>query len=70
MVAGCMNLTTGNLYYEGVVKFSNSFKIYRNETLIRNLLPCYYHGEYGLWDIINNKFYGNSGTGTITGEFN
>lgn len=32
-----------------------------------NLRPCRYRGEYGLWDTISNKFYGNIGTGVITG---
>lgn len=30
---------------------------------IRNMLPCTYFGEPGMWDTIENKFYSNKGTG-------
>lgn len=34
------------------------------------LRPCLYHNEYGLWDTINNKFYGNtSGQGSFIGGY-
>lgn len=39
------------------------------EITMLNLRPCLYNGEYGLWDTISNTFYGNSGTGTITGGY-
>ena len=41
-------------------------KIYDNETLIRDYLPCISpNGEAGLYDLVNDQFYGNSGTGTF-----
>ena len=41
-------------------------KIYDNETLIRDYLPCISpNGEAGLYDLVSDQFYGNSGTGTF-----
>lgn len=42
-----------------------SFKIYDNETLIRDFIPCYRKSDNvaGMYDIANNKFYTNAGTG-------
>lgn len=41
-------------------------KIYDNGTLIRNFVPCRNQsGIVGLYDLVNSKFYGNSGTGTF-----
>lgn len=34
-------------------------------TMTHNLRPCSYFGELGLYDTINDKFYGNAGTGTF-----
>ena len=50
--------------------FNKLFKIYyltikENKVLVRNFLPCTYYGEPGMWDSVNNKFYGNIGTGTF-----
>lgn len=46
-------------------------KIYSDEnysTLIFNGIPCYYNGEYGLWDKVSNTFFGAvSNSGTFTG---
>jgi len=36
---------------------------YENNILKRNLLPCTYLGEPGMWDTVENKFYRNQGTG-------
>lgn len=45
-----------------------SFKIYDNGTLVRNFVPVRSDaGEYGLYDTIENNFYGNAGTGSFTG---
>lgn len=45
-----------------------SFKLYDNGTLIRDFIPCINpSGEYGLYDVVNNQFYGNAGTGSFTG---
>lgn len=35
-------------------------EIYRNDVMIHNYLPCYYLGEYGMWDNVENRFVGNS----------
>lgn len=44
-----------------------SFKIYDNGTLIRDFVPCKNaSGTIGLYDMANNKFYANAGTGTFT----
>jgi len=42
-----------------------SFKIYENGELVRYMVPCYRKSDnvVGLYDIINSKFYTNSGTG-------
>jgi len=42
-----------------------SFKIYENEQFVRYMLPCYRKSDnvIGLYDVINSKFYTNSGTG-------
>lgn len=45
-----------------------NFKIYNGDTLVRNFIPCYKisNNEIGLYDIVNNVFYTNAGTGTFT----
>ena len=45
-----------------------NFKIYYNNNLIRNFIPCYRNSnnEVGLYDIVNNTFYTNQGTGVFT----
>lgn len=44
-----------------------SFKIYDNEQLVRDYIPVKMNdGQVGLYDLVENKFYGNSGTGSIT----
>lgn len=42
-----------------------SFKIYEENVLVRNMVPCYRKSDnvIGLYDVINGKFYTNSGTG-------
>lgn len=46
-------------------------KIYSDEsyeTLVFDGLPCYFDGEYGLWDRVTNTFFGNvAGSGAFTG---
>lgn len=50
-----------------------SFRIYSssedgNDLLIRNFIPVKNpDGEYGLYDLVDGKFYSNSGTGAFTG---
>lgn len=43
-------------------------KIYDNDVLVRNFIPCYRNSdnEIGLYDLVNNVFYTNQGTGTFS----
>lgn len=43
-------------------------KIYDGSTLVRNFVPIYKQGEFGLWDSVEQKFYGNDGDGSFLGE--
>ena len=46
-----------------------SCKIYDNDTLIRDFVPCIKDdGEVGLYDLVGKQFYGNAGTGVFTGS--
>ena len=47
--------SSGKLYY---------LKIYDNNTLIRDMVPCLNNGVAGMLDKATGVFYGNSGTGT------
>lgn len=43
-----------------------SFKIYTNDVLQRDYVPCRNQSnEIGLYDVVNNIFYGNAGTGSF-----
>lgn len=44
------------------------FKIWDNEKLIRDFIPCYRKSDnvIGMYDLVNNVFYTNEGTGTFT----
>lgn len=43
------------------------FKIYESDVLIRDFIPCYRKADnvIGLYDLVNNVFYTNQGTGTF-----
>lgn len=43
------------------------FKIYDNNVLVRNFVPCYRKSDNqaGLYDLVNDKFYTNSGEGVF-----
>ena len=45
-----------------------SFKLFNNKTIVRDMIPCYRNSdnEVGLYDIVNNVFYTNQGTGAFT----
>ena len=67
--------TNGNLYLFSFTAGANmsivklfSFKIYEGTTLVRNMIPCYRKLDdvVGLYDVKNNVFYTNAGTGTFT----
>ena len=47
-----------------------SMQIYDNDVLVRDFIPCFNNclGEYGLYDRLNDRFYRNLGTGTLSGE--
>ena len=51
--------------FKGKLKF---FKIFLNDVLVRDFIPCYRKSdnEVGLYDIVNNQFYTNQGTGNFT----
>ena len=57
----------------GTAQYHSLFRCYgayikQNGTLIRKFVPCYRKSddEIGMYDIINNVFYPNAGTGTFT----
>ena len=69
--------TSTNMYIfamnEGGAKFYSSIKlftlkIYNNNELIRDFIPCYRNSdnEVGLYDLVNDVFYTNQGTGAFT----
>lgn len=47
-------------------------KIYSDNTyggLVFDGVPCYYNGEYGLWDKVSGVFFGNAAaSGAFTGS--
>lgn len=42
------------------------FKIKINDILVRDFVPAQYNGQYGMWDLVEDKFYPNKGTGSFT----
>lgn len=47
-----------------------SCKIYKNGTLIRDFVPCRNaSGTLGLYDLTNNRFYANAGSGDFEGPY-
>lgn len=57
----------GPTYYANGVKLY-SCKIYKSEVLVRDFIPVNNGTENGLYDLVNNQFYANSGTGSFTGQ--
>lgn len=62
-----------NQYVGGISQLSSMrvylFKIYDNDVLVRDFIPCINaSGEVGLYDIVGKQFYGNAGTGVFTGS--
>ena len=55
---------SNSLYFIGKMYY---FKLYVDNNLIWDLIPCYRVSDNvrGLYDIVNNKFYTNAGTGTF-----
>lgn len=58
-------------YNNGTVAYGKThiytLKLWDNGTLIREYIPCYHKNdnEIGLYDMVENKFYTNQGTGTF-----
>ena len=60
------NNTNGPSNYAKVNIYS--CQIYENDTLVRDFVPCISgNDEVGMYDILNNQFYGNAGSGAFTG---
>ena len=59
---------SGNRMDRGTKMKLYSCKFYDGDTLIRNYIPCYRNSdnEVGLYDLVNNVFYANKGTGAFT----
>lgn len=58
-------LINGSLTYGSVSIYS--CRIYDNGTLVRDFVPCKNaNGVAGLYDLVNNVFYTNAGSGTFT----
>ena len=48
-------------------------KIYSDDTyggLVFDGVPCYYNGQYGIWDKVSGTFKANSGSGAFSGPSN
>jgi len=55
----------GSSYISGRIYY---FKIYEDNTLVRDFIPCKRNNDnaVGLYDLVSNTFYENSGTGSFT----
>lgn len=42
------------------------FRLFHNGVMIRNMIPCSYNGVYGMWDLVEDKFYGVAASGSFT----
>ena len=60
-----VNKDDNSQYFPGMMKLY-LFKIYDNDVLVRDFIPCKNpSGAIGLYDLVNNQFYQNAGTGTF-----
>ena len=60
-----VNKDDSSQYFPGMMKLY-LFKIYDNDVLVRDFIPCKNpSGVIGLYDTVNNQFYQNAGTGTF-----
>ena len=60
-----VNKDNSSAYLPGMMKLY-FFKIYNNEVLVRDFIPCKNpSGAIGLYDTVNNQFYQNAGSGTF-----
>lgn len=61
-----VNKDNNSQYLPGMMKLY-LFKIYDNDVLVRDFIPCKNSsGVIGLYDLVNNQFYQNAGTGSFT----
>ena len=62
------NAGTSRLFYSKMKLYK--LRIYKNNKMVRNYVPCYRNSENkpGLYDLVNNVFYTNQGTGDFTYE--
>ena len=60
-----VNKDDNSQYLPGMMKLY-LFKIYDNDVLVRDFIPCKNpSGAIGLYDTVNNQFYQNAGSGTF-----
>lgn len=60
-----VNKDNSSAYLPGMMKLY-LFKIYDNDVLVRDFIPCKNpSGTIGLYDSVNNQFYQNAGSGTF-----
>lgn len=57
----------GNIYGQKARMKLYNFKIYQNDVLIKDFIPCYkkINNEIGLYDLVSNTFFTNAGTGVF-----
>lgn len=64
----CAVNTAGTVSAHAKIKLYHC-QIYDNGTLIRDFVPCVSDADgVGLYDLVEDKFYGNSGTGAFLGS--
>lgn len=63
---GCRN--NGNGFQQACDEYIYEFRYYENEVLQNQLIPCYRKSdnEIGLYDLVNDVFYTNQGSGSFT----
>ena len=56
-----------NLFSSGLIGNIYSCKLFNNNVLVRDFIPCYRKSDNvaGLYDLVNNTFYTNQGTGNF-----
>lgn len=66
LLFGCKEGGTNTLFSSLILR---SCKIYDNDTLIRDYVPCKNpSNEVGLYDLVTKEFYGNAGTGAFISD--
>ena len=66
LFAGKLPLTGDEpLPFDAYDMYVYDFKIYESDVLVKHFIPCYRNSDnkVGLYDIVNNVFYTNQGTG-------